>query len=265
MGQPWGPQGLQCHFPGSDNPCGGASLPRVIRVSHNPLRLDAQNGLSLHWWEPLAVPHAGTRGPQPGMCIPGGQRCTGQVWVDPDSATTAVPGGPPAPLPPPAGSHSQLHTSPGFWKPDAPLAKGGGWEQEAGGLESYSIGVPPPRLAGSHCAERSVTPLGRRLGTGSREVSGVAFSSSPRLEPWGLGEARAPHTSSPGLSPGLNLCPVRADRGQELGGQRNLGRVGAGFASPQPPRVPCLAAPLYPCALSPTPSGRLWTNRYFIS
>lgn len=159
MGQAWGTQGLQCHFPGSDNPCGGASLPRVIRVSHNPLRLDAQNSLSLHWWEPLAVPHAGTRGPQPGMCIPGGQRCTGQVWVDPDSATTAVPGGPPAPLPPPAGSHSQLHTSPGFWKPDAPLAKGGGWEQEAGGLESYSIGVPPPRLAGSHCAERSVNPL----------------------------------------------------------------------------------------------------------
>lgn len=93
----------------------------------------------------------------------------------------------------------------------------------------------------------------------------MAFSSSPRLEPRGLGEASAPHTSSPGLSLGLNLWPARAGgRGQELGGQRNLRRVGAGFASPQPPRVPCLATPLYPCALSTAPSGRLRMNRYFI-
>lgn len=66
----------------------------------------------------------------------------------------------------------------------------------------------------------------------------MAFSSSPRLAPWGLGEASAPHTSSPGLSPGLNLGPARVGCGQELGGQRNLGRVGAGSASPQLPRVP---------------------------
>lgn len=140
-------------------PAAGQALPaRVIRISHNPLRPDAQNGLSLCWWEPPAVPHTGTRGPQPGMCVPGGQRRTGRVWVDPDSATTAVPGGAPAPLPLPAGSHSELHTSPGFWKPDAPLAKGWGWEQEAGGLESYSVQLcsssrPPGRQ--SLCGEVS--------------------------------------------------------------------------------------------------------------
>lgn len=196
------------------------------------------------------------------MCVPGGQRRTRRVWVDPDSTATAVPGGPPAPLPPPAGSHSQLHTSPGFWKPDAPLAKGGGWEQEAVGLESYSLHLcSSSRLAGSHCAQRSVTPL---LAGGWEQETGRSVGWRPHpLPAWSPGGWVQPvHPTLPG--PGLNLWPARAGCGQELGGQRNLRRVGAGSASPQPPRVPRLAAPLYPCALSTAPSGRLWTNRCFI-
>ena len=77
----------------------------------------------------------------------------------------------------------------------------------------------------------------------------MAFSSSPRLAPWGLGEASAPHTSSPGLSPGLNLGPARVVCGQKLGGQRKSRKGGSRVCQPPAAQGPPPGRPTLPVCI----------------